>query len=65
MAYYFNSSKIQDLGVLHIKHVYQIIYATLTYTPCWVGDGCWGTTRQIENLCTSSDEDWYAQDVEE
>ncbi|CAL4935172.1 unnamed protein product [Urochloa decumbens] len=38
MAYYFNSSKIQNLGRLHIRHRYHYIERTFIYTPCWVGE---------------------------
>ncbi|CAN6281893.1 unnamed protein product [Urochloa humidicola] len=38
VAYYFNSSKVQELGELRIKHRYQIIDEAFMYTPCWAGD---------------------------
>ncbi|KAF8733871.1 hypothetical protein HU200_014723 [Digitaria exilis] len=38
MAYYFNSSKVQDLGELTIKHNYQNICGAFIYTPCWTGE---------------------------
>lgn len=38
VAYYFNSSKVQDLGEIRIKHQYKIIDHAFMYTPCWVGD---------------------------
>ena len=39
VAYYFSSSKVQDLGELRInKHRSQIIREAFMYTPCWVGE---------------------------
>ncbi|CAN6292065.1 unnamed protein product [Urochloa humidicola] len=38
VAYYFNSSKVQDLGRLRIRQHYQIIDKAFIYTPCWVGE---------------------------
>ncbi|CAN6298250.1 unnamed protein product [Urochloa humidicola] len=38
VAYYFNSSKVQDLGRLRIRQFYQSIDNSFIYTPCWVGE---------------------------
>jgi hypothetical protein len=38
VAYYFSNSKVQDLGVLRIRHTYQVTDDVLIYTPCWVGE---------------------------
>lgn len=38
VAYYFNSSKIQHLGELRIRHCYQIIEEGFIYTPTWIGE---------------------------
>nr|CAB3498893.1 unnamed protein product [Digitaria exilis] len=38
VAYYFDSSKVQDLGDVRIRHMYQVISEAFIYTPCWVGE---------------------------
>ncbi|KAJ1294038.1 hypothetical protein BS78_01G115500 [Paspalum vaginatum] len=38
VAYYFNTSKVQSLGELNIRHSYQVISEAFIYTPCWTGE---------------------------
>ena len=37
-AYHFDSSKVQDLGVLLLNYPGHLIDTTFIYTPCWAGD---------------------------
>jgi hypothetical protein len=38
VAYYFNASKIQDLGEFRFGDIYHTIYQAFIYTPCWNGE---------------------------
>ena len=37
-AHHFDSSKVQDLGVLLLNYPGHLIDTTFIYTPCWAGD---------------------------
>ncbi|CAN6309822.1 unnamed protein product [Urochloa humidicola] len=38
LAYHFDSSKVQDLGELHLKYPGHLICKPFVYTPCWAGE---------------------------
>lgn len=57
-AYYFNSSKFQDLGVLSIRYQYQCITQAFIYTPSWIGE-LPGANYLCKNLSNIDEDDLY------